>query len=76
MLPVVSNKEEENAREANEEVIAENRDDITIDNIKPNLETAKENSKGDGNMLLRFPLVQKCVTAPSASHTQTYICEN
>ena len=70
MLPVVSNKEEENAKEANTEVIAENRDDITIDNIKPNLETAKGNSKGDDNILLRFPLVRKCVTPPSASHTQ------
>ena len=48
-VPVESNKEEENAREANTEVIAENTDDITIDNSKPNLETAKVNSKGDGN---------------------------
>ena len=48
-LPVESNKEEENAKEANTEVIAENTDDIAIDNSKPNLETAKENSKADGN---------------------------
>ena len=46
-VPVESNKEEENAREANTEVIAENTDDITIDNSKPNLETAKVNSKGE-----------------------------
>ena len=42
---VESIKEEENVKEANIEVIAENTDDIAIDNSKPNLETAKENSK-------------------------------
>ena len=41
--------EVENAKEAQKEIIAEKTDDIAIDNSKPNLETAKENSKADGN---------------------------
>ena len=48
-VPDERNKEEENAKEANTEVIAENTDEIAINNSKPNLETEKEKSKSDGN---------------------------